>query len=183
MSGAGRSPSARQRQFRARARFHSIIAISCAVSLGTGLVAFDWSWEVSFPLREDLFAVHRAAGMIGMATSLAWLLYYRLPRNSFAHGGRRHLLVRGYQVGLAALAVAMGMLAWIGRALDGRWIELVSPLPVYNFVSRPDAPLAHALLSFHAYLSGVMLAAVMVHATFAGAHWLRDRTRRRTRAR
>ena len=118
-----------------------------------------------------------------MATSLAWLLYYRLPRNSFVHGDRRHLLVRGYQAGLAALAVVMGMLAWIGRALDGRWIELVSPLPVYNFVSRPDVPLAHALLSFHAYLSGVMLAAVMVYATFAGAHWLRDRTRRRTRKR
>lgn len=150
------------------------------MALGTGLITFDWSWKVAFPLRDKLFAIHRVAGMIVLVAALVWLMRFGFPRSSFVHGGRHHLLIRAYHAGLAALAVMTALFAWIGRGLDGRWAELVSPLPVYNFVSRPDVPLAHTLLSSHALLARALLVALTIHAVAAAGHWLKDRFAQRT---
>lgn len=144
-------------------------------ALGTGFATFDWSWSVAFPLREKLFAIHRAAGIVTLVAALVWLARYRSARVGLVDGARRHPLVRLYHLGLAVLAVIVSLCAWVGRALDGRWTELISPLPVYNFVSRPDVPLAHGLLSTHATIAKTLLAGVAIHAAFAAAHWLAKR--------
>lgn len=147
-----------------------MLAGACILALGTGLATFDWTWSVAFPLREKLFVIHRAAGMVTLIVAIVWLLRYRAHSRG---SGRevRSLAVRLYHLGLAVMAAVLAMFGWVGRALDGRWAELFSPLPPYNFVSRPDVPLAHRLLSTHATLANVLLIAVAVHVTFAAAHW------------
>lgn len=122
-----------------------------------------------------LFIIHRLAGFVAMVTALMWLVAYRSARQSFVNGARRKPFVRFYQLCLALLAVLVSQCAWIGRALDGRWVELVSPLPVYNFVSRPDVPMAHVLVSTHVTAANILLVAVSIHAMFAVTHWLSGR--------
>lgn len=158
-----------------RRRLHSIFAIGGITALISGSVVFDWSWSVAFPLREKLFVLHRGAGMVAGVAILIWVVGFCPRQHSFVHGKERQMFVRLYQSGLAILLAATAFCAWVGRALGGRWIELVWPLPIYNFVSRPDIPLAHALLALHAELANIILITVTIHAAFAAIHWVRER--------
>lgn len=153
---------------------HWLLASAIFIALLSGFVTFNWSWRVPFSLRECLFAVHRLTGFFAGICALVWFARFRFPQSRLPVADRRDIWIRAFQFALVAMATVLTGVAWIGRALDGRWIELISPLPAYNFVSRPDTPLAHALMSVHGTLAYVMLAGLLIHAGSAGIHKLWD---------
>lgn len=151
---------------------HWLLAGFVLSALLSGFITFDWSWRMPFPLREWLFIAHRIVGFGAGVCGLAWLVRFRFPQRFRQAPDRHHFAIRLFQLGLVLLAIAVASFAWIGRSLAGRWIELISPVPTFNLVSRPDTPLAHTLLTAHGTLAKVMLVAAMVHSTSAALHWL-----------
>lgn len=154
-------------------RLHLLLAGFVLFALLSGFLTFDWSWRMPFPLREWLFVAHRITGFCAGVCCMVWLIWFRFPQRSKLAADRSHITIRLFQLALVVLALSIASTAWIGRSLGGRWLELISPLPVFNLVSRPDSPLAHKLLTVHGTLAKLMLAALLVHVTSAGLHWLR----------
>lgn len=161
-------------------RIHWWFASFVIFALVSGFLTFNWSWRIPFPLREWVFAAHRIAGLCGGVCGVFWLVRFRFPQRRKQTPDRTHIAIRVFQFVLVLLLLSIVSTAWIGRSLGGRWLELISPLPVFNLVSRPDSALAHELLTVHGMLAKIMLAALLVHATSAGLHWLWDGRFRRT---
>lgn len=126
----------------------------------------NWSWQVTFPLREYLFVVHRVSGIAAGIAALIWMRERLVPLMSVTTGR----LVKGFHAVLATAVAALAGTAWYGRALDGRWAELYSLMPLYNFVSRPDTPLAHSLLHFHTWFAYWLASACAIHTVFGLLH-------------
>lgn len=154
---------------------HLLLAGFVLFALLSGFLTFDWSWRMPFPLREWLFAAHRTAGFCAGVCGIIWLIRFRFPQRRKQAPDRHHVAILLFQFSLVVLAMVIASAAWIGRALAGRWVELISPLPSFNLVSRPDSSLAHTLLTAHGALAKVMLATVLIHAASAALHWLREK--------
>lgn len=154
---------------------HVAFATTVSVALVTGFWTFNWDWQTRLPLRELLFLVHRAFGILAAVLGIAWVVT-RLP-GLFA--SNRSLAVKRWikwiHVAIVVFVISLSGAAWLGRAQDGRWMELVSFVPVYNFVSRPDTPLAHYLLYAHAKASPWLLVLVVGHAVMGIFHLIGDK--------
>ena len=143
---------------------HAAFAVAVSVALVTGFWTFDWKWETTYPLRECLFLVHRTAGLVAALLGMVWLVT-RLPTlllSERMRGAKRW--IKWVHVSVVFFVVVLAGTAWLGRAQDGRWVELISPVPVYNFVSRPDTSLAYLLFYAHTIMAPWLFVLVIGHS-------------------
>lgn len=153
-----------------RARgLHAVFAALTVTALVTGFSAFNWRAPIPGPLRESLFIMHRWAGFGALVLLLLWVLRRGIAWRPRAHADEAQLAALA-QNALAALGILMASMGWLARAQDGRWLELISPLPIHNLVSRPDTWLAHQLYYLHALIAKVLVATIMAHALMAAWH-------------
>lgn len=145
-------------------RLHWLLGGAVIVALVTGFITFDWTWRIPFPIREWLFAIHRLSGITGGFLGFFWLVRYRFPQRATGIAAKWNIFIRLFQLTLLVASILMALSAWIGRSLDGRWLELISPWPVYNFVSQPEFGWAYSLIYFHAWLAAPLALIVSLHA-------------------
>jgi len=148
---------------------HWSVVLLIGISFVTGYVAFDFQLSMGIWVRDALFALHRACGLISALMMLLWLVW-RIKDVFQFHDGFKGWSVRFYHVVIATICIITPILPWIARSLDGRTNELFNLLPQYNLVSAPTTPWTYQLLQYHRLFMQILLVLIAIHLVAVMVH-------------
>jgi len=149
--------------------FHWSVVLLVGTSFVTGYVVFDFQLPMDIWVRDALFALHRACGLISALMMLLWLAW-RIRGAFRFHDGFQGWSVRFYHVVLATICIVTPTLPWIARSLDGRTNELFNLLPQYNLVSAPTNPWTYQLIQYHRLFIQILLVLIAIHLVAVLVH-------------
>ncbi len=149
---------------------HWGIVVLFTIAFATAFRTFDFDSEMRVWTRDALFATHRLTGLLAGLLLLVWF-FIRLKDLFGAIANRRTFRFLGiFHIGFGLACFALPILPWIARSQEGRFAELYSLWPVFNFASHPPTDFVYKLLHQHKQLADIILILIVVHIAGALFH-------------